>query len=296
MSKAFRRISYITFGKFFEERINEGKFRDFDKTLKQSGYEGSLRLYLGMLVFGYVIATAIMFIVYLVAVLILAADNANVISMVFFSIPVALLLGLLIPAIGYYYPNYKISERARKIDTILPTVASYMSAMASSGVPPTEIFASMAEEEIAPEITLEVRRINRDLHILGYDILRAVVEAARRSPSEKFANFLEGIHATITSGGDLQFYLSSETKTLMKMKEEESKAIIEQLGVLSEVFMVLGVVAPLMLIIMVAIMSVMNLGGSADMSLIVLVGLVYIVTPILMVVMLVLVSTIETSE
>ncbi|MFW9995512.1 MAG: type II secretion system F family protein [Candidatus Odinarchaeota archaeon] len=296
MSKAFKRVSYITFGKFFEERIKEGKFRKFDKILKQSGYEGSLRLYLGMLVFGYIIAIAVTFIVYLAVVLITASDNTNALLLALFSLPVALITSLVIPVTGYYYPKYRISERARKIDSVLPTVASYMSAMSASGVPPTEIFSSMAEEEIAPEITLEVRRINRDLHILGYDILRAMTAASRRSPSEKFANYLDGINATITSGGDLQFYLATETKTLMKMKEEESKAIIEQLGVLSEIFMVIGVVAPLFFIIMVAILSVLGIGGSASASLAILMGLVYLVTPLLMIVMLILVSTLETSD
>jgi flagellar protein FlaJ len=296
MSKAFKRVSYITFGKFFEERIKEGKFRKFNKVLKQSGFEGSLRLYLGMLVFGYIIAVAVTFIIYLAVVLLTASDDATALSLAILSLPVSLITGSLLPATGYYYPKYRISERARKIDTVLPTVASYMSAMSASGVPPTEIFSSMIEEEIAPEITVEVKRINRDLHILGYDILRAMTEAARRSPSEKFANFLDGINATITSGGDLQFYLASETKTLMKMKEEESKAIIEQLGVLSEIFMVLGVVAPLFFIIMVAILSVMGIGGAAASSLAILMGLIYLVTPLLMIVMLVLVSTLETSE
>lgn len=296
MSKAFKRISYISFGKYFESRIKEGKMDNFDRVLKQSGYEGSIRLYLGMMVFGYILATVLTFLLSLVSILILVSANEDAMLLMILSIPGSMIICLIIPAYGVYYPKYKISERQRKIDSALPTIASYMSAMASSGVPPTEIFASMEEERISAEFSLEISRINRDIHILGLDILQAMRQAARRAPSDKLAGFFEGISATITSGGDLQFYLATETKTLMKMKEEESKAIIEQLGVLSEIFMVLGVVAPLFFIIMVAIMSVLGLGGSSEMSLAILIGLIYVLIPIMMVVMLILVSTLETAD
>ncbi|MHA1167363.1 MAG: type II secretion system F family protein [Candidatus Hodarchaeales archaeon] len=296
MSKAFKRISYINFGRIFESRISEGKMDDFDRILKQSGYEGSIRLYLGMMVFGYILTAIGIFILSLVSILILIPDSEMALFLVILAVPGSLIISLIVPLYGYYYPRYKISERQRRIDSALPTVASYMSAMASSGVPPAEIFASMEEEEISPDFNIEVSRINRDIHILGLDILQAMRQAAKRAPSEKLAGFFEGISATITSGGDLQFYLATETKTLMKMKEEESKAIIEQLGVLSEIFMVLGVVAPLFFIIMVAIMSVLGLGGSSEMSLAILVGLIYVLVPVMMMVMLILVSTLETTD
>ena len=64
--------------------------------------------------------------------------------------------------------------------------------------------------------------------------------------------------ATITSGGDLTFYLSAETKALMILKEEETKEFIEQLGVLAEIFMILGVVAPLFFVVILAILAVIS--------------------------------------
>ena len=79
-----------------------------------------------------------------------------------------------------------------------------MSAMTSSGVPPAPIFESLSKEKnISKVVAEEATRINRDIEILGLDVLKALEQAAYRSPSERWANFLEGIIATVTSGGDL---------------------------------------------------------------------------------------------
>ncbi len=115
--------------------------------------------------------------------------------------------------------------------------------------------------------------------------------ASERSPSERFSKFLDGMSATITSGGDITYYLSAESKALMKLKEEETKEFIEQLGVLAEIFMILGVVAPLFFVVIIAILAVIS--PETTVGAIAMVFLTYIMMPILLLMMILLISTIS---
>ena len=71
----------------------------------------------------------------------------------------------------------------------------------------------------------------------------------------------------------------------------ETKEFIEQLGVLSEIFMILGVVAPLFFVVIIAILAVI----SPDIMVltIIMLMLTYVIMPILLVVMILLISTIS---
>jgi flagellar protein FlaJ len=159
------------------------------------------------------------------------------------------------------YPSTKVGERKRKFDASLPTAASYMAAMSSAGVNPDEIFYSLSREEIGLFISQDAQKISRDIKVFGLDIIRALENAARRSPSAKYATFLEGINATNTSGGDLQGYFENASKTLMRDKVQTEKSFIELLGLFAELFLVACIVTPtfgIVLIAMVALQGTMT--------------------------------------
>ena len=100
MSKAFKRISYITFGKLFEERINKGKLDDFHRVLKQSGYEGSLRLYLGMLVFGYLLAIIGLLVTFLALILFTSSFSIDALISTVLAFPLSVIAALLVPGLA----------------------------------------------------------------------------------------------------------------------------------------------------------------------------------------------------
>ena len=108
------------------------------------------------------------------------------------------------------------------------------------------------------------------------------------------SNFLEGIIATVTSCGDLTTYLSTETKSFMKLKQEETKEFIEQLGIIAEIFMVVGVVAPLFFVVMIAILSILN--SNPTSSLFLLLTITYILIPLLMLTVIILLSTTKAPD
>ncbi len=203
----------------------------------------------------------------------------------FFIVLTGLLVSVIIFISYYFAPAIIASGRKTEIERDLSSVASYMAAMASSGVPPDKIFSSLAREDAARgAITAEARKIARDIEIFGYDLLTALHNASKRSPSPRWASYLDGITSTVTSGGDLTFYLTSETRSLMKEQQEKTKERIESLGIIAEIFMVVGVVAPLLLVVMMAIVSIIagNNPLLRNIILIVLLAGIYLFIPVLL--------------
>ena len=68
----------------------------------------------------------------------------------------------------------------------------------------------------------------------------------------------------------------------MKYKQEKTKEYIENLGVIAEIFMVLGVVTPLFFVVMIAIISIISSAG--QVSVVLLFAITYLIIPVLMVV------------
>lgn len=303
--RAYKRIGYLKFGKYTEKWIANQEtammgminIPKLQKEIKQAGWETSLRGYLGIALFGSILSGVITAIFGLLISLLtlIGGDTSTGIIFGLSSIFGGIIAFFITIWVFSILPGTYIGGRKASIDGALPTVASYMSAMTSSGVPPAPIFASLAKEEnISPVISQEASRINRDIEILGLDVLRALEQAAFRSPSEKWAGFLEGMIATVTSGGDLTTYLATETKSFMKLKQEETKEFIEQLGVIAEIFMVVGVVAPLFFVVMVAIISIIQTEGGG--TLVLLISITYVGVPLLMIMVITLLSTTRTPD
>ncbi len=299
MSKFIRRVGYLRFGKFLEPWIEKGSFERLNRSLKKAGMDISIRAYLGSAIICSILVGVFSFFLVTVGSILLLQDaspTAELQNQLFPSVLIGTIIGVICGIIVIlpflYWPQMKAADRKILIEAGLPSTASYLSAMSSSGVPPTRLFYSLAgEASVAPEISKESKRITRDIEIFGYDILKAIRTASERSPSERFSKFLDGMSATITSGGDITFYLSAEGKALMKLKEEETKEFIDQLGVLSEIFMIIGVVAPLFFIVIIAILAVIS--PETTVGTIIMIMLTYVIMPILLMVMILLISTIS---
>ncbi|MEA2070491.1 MAG: type II secretion system F family protein [Asgard group archaeon] len=285
MSKVFRRIAYLRIGKLLEPVLP--RFEDLGKTLRKAGMDISLRMYLATTVLTTLIALVLGF-PFAFGMFYLAYGAITWIE--------PILVGILLPVfvfLGFYlYPSYVASNRKRALESGLPTASSFLAAMASAGVSPDKAFMALANENIQLEISKEAERITRNIEILGYDLLSALELAAENSPSKVYAAFLEGLVSVVTSGGDLTGYLTNETKALMREKIREEKEFIEGLGVVAELFLVIGVVTPIFLIIMLAVLAIMS-SGTGTTGTILMAVLTYILIPIGMSVIIILIDSMQ---
>ena len=279
-SKIIESIAYSYIGRFIEPYLAE--FDGLKTSLRKAGIDKSVRMYLSVRIF-WAIILSIVSLVVLIAVKIVVSEFSVILVIV---LPILVLISMFV--FTWVYPSYQVGERKRKLEAALPTAAGYMTAMASAGVTPDRIFLSLTKEKIGEAIVKDAKKISRDIQVFGYDIVHALSEASLRSPSAKYSSFLEGIVGTFTSGGELQRYLEVSSETLMNDKVQSEKNFIDTLGIMAELFMVLGVVAPIFFIVILAMMSM--LGGSAGNANLLMAVLVYIIIPVSELVIIVLID------
>jgi len=176
------------------------------------------------------------------------------------SLVLAVVLSALFLTAFIGYPKFIAKWRSKEINARLVFALTHMATMAGTGVPPIAVFKAIARFEDYGEIARECAFIVRDVEIFGKDIYSAIMDAARYSPSKLWSEVLWGIISTLRSGGDLRAYLSDKAYQLMDLHEREEKRIIETLNLMTEVFMVVFVLAPVVGVIMVVLMSL--LGGT----------------------------------
>lgn len=194
----------------------------------------------------------------------------------------AVFLILALP-MGYYIsyvaimssPGSAAKKRGKNINGKLPYATNYITAMASAGVIPAEIFKSLAKQDVYGEAAREAAWIYKDLEVHGMDVVTALKRAIERSPSLKFQDLLQGAITTITSGGDLTAYFRQKASRLQWENRQEQQQFIETMGLMAEAYVTAAVAGPLFLIVMVAIFVLI---GSGDM--IVLQAIIYGLLPI----------------
>ncbi len=167
-------------------------------------------------------------------------------------------------ALFYYYAKFVGSERMRDIEINLPYAANHMATIAASGAPPVAMFRSLARFGHYGEISKEAENIVREAESFGYDITDAILRESKKSPSKKFSELLIGLNSTITTGGDLRGYLADEGARLMREYRQMWSRVIDQLSILSEVYVTLFVAAPVFLIVMLSLMAVVPFGNNID--------------------------------
>jgi flagellar protein FlaJ len=176
----------------------------------------------------------------------------------------------------YFLPQIKAWERKGKIEKLLPYAISYISSMASIGVIPYEIFKKLADMETSyGEVSIEAKQIVRDVDLLGFDFITAVRNLATVTASQQMRSFLQGAVTTALSGGEMGPYFINATKQYMEERRRKYGDFITMLSLYAEFYVVGLVAAPLLIIVVMAIMCFL---GSASLSL--LAAIVYIIIPL----------------
>lgn len=189
------------------------------------------------------------------------------------------------------YPAVRAHGRAESIEAHLPHAVLHMATIAGTGAPPITMFRAIMDMREYGELSFECATIVRDVEVFGRDLFTALAEAARRSPSKHWSELLWGIITTLRTGGDLRQYLSDKADEFVRIAEQQERRAMEALSLLSEVYMVAFVLAPILAVIMISLMGLLGgyaLGLPPDLLLALL---VYFVLPVLGAVFVLLFST-----
>jgi archaellum biogenesis protein FlaJ (TadC family) len=153
-------------------------------------------------------------------------------------------------------------QRRSQIEDEIPYILSFMTLMAQSNTPADKIFQSLATMETTKPIRVEAGRIVRDTNLFGHDILTAMLATADLSPSETFAEILNGIVRTVRTGGDLPRFLRLLLRRAYSSRTVKLDEILRRISMYSMMYVMALVVAPLSAVIMLVMMGVF--GGGLD--------------------------------
>jgi len=238
------------------------QFADLGLILQKAGLKLSLQSYVSLTVLFSAISGVASI---LVTSSVVAVAGAPILLALMYGFGLGLLLGAGVFGILYFVPILFASSRKRKMDLELPFVASHMSILAASGIPPTRIFKLLEDSRTTPEIASDSNEVIRDVEVLGMDIITALEAEHVRSPSSAFAEMVEGLVATIRSGGNMKSYLLDSTHTIMDSRRIAAKQMIESLAAFGEIYVTLMIVFPLLIIVMFSVMALIG-GGIGGLS------------------------------
>lgn len=265
-----RQISFKLFGRLIAPHLDY--FESLDMQLRATRMNISVHEYMSMVLFSSVIT----FLVALIA-------GSIFIPFITFHAPFAFTLSVIISfmaAVGafmfaFYYPSIKSRSIKSKINHTIPFSTAHMTAIASSGINPAEIFKVMSAKD--DEIGRESKTIYNDVKMFGMGVTAALTKAANRTPSPEFAELLWGMISVITTGGDLEKYLSEKTRGFMTTYKRTLDDYSNQIYLYTEIYITLIIVGTLFFIVLSSIISPLTGGG----ALFIQTFLVFIFTPLL---------------
>jgi len=256
--------------------------------LKKAGIYVSPDIYSASITFGSILGALVGALVFYLISIFIAKSLIDVVALMIIGLTGGFLLGF---SIMYFFPKIRAFERKLKLGEELPYVVSHMATLAAAGTTPERIFREVAEQETESVTVEQFRLIVRDIDILGKDIITAIDRAIERSPNPVFTGFLQGFKAAIVAGTDIAAYLTNFANSLMAEKRIAAKMLSETLSVFSEMYTVLLIVFPIVMVIMLSLIAVLatQLAGFPIIDL--LFFITYVIVPIFGVMFLVIVDT-----
>jgi len=178
-------------------------------------------------------------------------------------------------------PMSMASDRGNNLEMEMPFAATYITVMASGGIPPYLSFKRLSNVELMPAMRKEAREIIKDVEILGVDPLTALESAAKKNPLDIFRDFVAGYASSVIIGGDVSHYLETKSQDIFKTRSARVKVAADRLGMLLETFIIVMVLMSLCFYILFSVESIYSTGGSSFTTMLMY---TYIFTPMLSVV------------
>lgn len=232
------------------------KLNTLEKTLKQSMMPIPFEVYVCSMVFFSLVAGIIGIAIGIVVAFVVNIQPAA------FSLLLPIITGAGMSQLTFFIlqtmPSINIKNRAAKLVDELPHFIGYMATLATSGLSLEGIFKAIAAEDTDEEIVRDAKFITRNIEVMGMDLISAITDLIKRTPSGPYAELLEGAIITVQSGGNLKEYFIATGKVQLEEKKMSLRKSTESLGIMAEMYTIMLIVFPLLAVIMLSIMAIMS--------------------------------------
>ncbi len=268
--KTLEGVSYRLFGSISPKFLSG--FFDFKHHLARAGIKIYPETYVSLM---FLIATLTLPVSIIALVLLYFTKIIFLIFLV--PLPIYIIVGFM------FAPISKAGERASSLDREMPFAATYITVMASGGIPPYMSFKRLSEVEMLPATNKEARSLIRDVEIFGVDPLSALEKAGKYNPLNTFRDFVSGYASTVIIGGDVVHFLETKAQEIFKSGSMKVKAAAERMGMLLESFIIVMVLMSLCFYILFSVESIYSTGMDMGSGVIMY---TYVFTPLLSIVFL----------
>ncbi|WP_339104386.1 type II secretion system F family protein [Haloterrigena salinisoli] len=157
----------------------------------------------------------------------------------------------------WWYPRYVADERARRIETALPSTVAFLYALSRSGMAfPKAIRIVAAHEATYGEAAAEFDVAVRDMDTFGVDVVTALQTMGRRSPSPQFREFTENLVSVLRSGHSLSAFLERQYRAYQEDAQSQQERTLGLLSTLAEAYVTVLVAGPLFLITILVVIGI----------------------------------------
>lgn len=163
-----------------------------------------------------------------------------------------------------FYPSTERDSLSKKIDRELPFAVIHMSAISGSGIEPAELFKIIGLSKEYPYLRKEIRKVLNQINLYGYDLVTALNNVTKTTPSSKLAELFGGLSTTITSGSSLQDFFEKRSETLLVAYRLEREKYNKVAETFMDIYISVVIAAPM--ILMILLVMVLVLGVSNDLS------------------------------
>ena len=154
-----------------------------------------------------------------------------------------------------WYPLYVRDLAKNDINNNLLYSVSFMLMLSKGGLAIEQIIERVVETETSQYIQKMFTKFIINIKIFGYNPQESLNDVSKRSPSELFTKFLDSIVNTIQTSGNLSNLFQYESAQLIQRREEENNELMNNLGFLSEIYVTMLVIAPLLMLILLTTFS-----------------------------------------
>jgi pilus assembly protein TadC len=167
-----------------------------------------------------------------------------------------------------FYPYGEARSVESKIEQEIPFVAIHMSAIAGSGIEPTEIFKIIATGREYENTKKEMKKIVNQVNVYGYDLVTALKNTARETSSDKLSELLNGMSTIISGGGSLTEFLDKRAETLLFDYRLEREKYNKTSETFMDIYIGVVIAAPMIMTLLFVLMQVSQIGfGLSNLSL-----------------------------
>lgn len=162
----------------------------------------------------------------------------------------------------YSYPFLEKKSAEVKINQELPFATINMAAISGSMIDPTKIFSIIISTGEYPSLEKEFTQLMNEINIYGYDLITALKNVAKNSPSKKLGELLNGLSTTISSGGDLPEFFKKRAETLLFEHKIQKEKDTKSAETFMNVYISIVIAAPMILMLLLMMIKIGGMGIS----------------------------------